>query len=240
MNSVILSAKSDIPALPNEVTCVCVHGCVDPLVWPLLAAAIVAASGGPSLAIDTTLAPQRVERAVADGRAMALQHLGFTIAPYLLFGLDDATRLQDGQTIEAIEVGTAYERLRYRGYLSGFERAPLTATAIRALYEEARTRLDLIVYAHSRNEVDRDFLDGFGGGTLECAGRSSLQAGLTHDAPVRDVYLSGATPTWRWRGELTYRFALTDAVLRCDPATFTFTDDLSVRHRYAVTLASYG
>jgi hypothetical protein len=205
----------------------------------LVATLVVAAGALPALAVDTALTPATVDRAIAQGRALAAAHRGFVVAPYLLFGIDDAALTHDDAPVEAIEVGTPFEAVRYRGFLSGFERAPMTADALAAFAAQARTRVSILVYAHSGDEMDRGFLAKFGGGELECADGAHIAADLQRGPPNRDVYVNGTTPTYRWRGRLSYDFALTDALVRCDPATFTFTDDRGKSYRYALDLAAY-
>jgi hypothetical protein len=206
--------------------------------WPLLVALLVATSATRALAVDTTLAPATVDRAIAQGRGFASEHRGFVVAPYLLFGVADAVQIQDGEAVEAVELATPYEALRYRAFLSGFERSPMTPAMIAAFVAEARTHVDLIVYVHSRSEIDREFIAAFGAGALTCPDGTTIGSEVQRSTPIRDVYVNGTTPTYRWRGQLRYRFALTDALMRCDPATFTFADDRGRIYRVPVALGS--
>ena len=118
-----------------------------------MAALLVATIGTRALAIDTTLAPGTIDRAIAQGRGFASEHRGFVVAPYLLFGVADAVQIQDGEGVEAVELATPYEALRYRAFLSGFERSPMTPPMIAAFVVEARTHVDFVVYVHSRSEI---------------------------------------------------------------------------------------
>jgi hypothetical protein len=205
---------------------------------PFAAALLLAASATRALAIDTALAPPAVERAVTQGRQYASEHRGFVVAPYLLFGVSDAVQIQDGEQVEAVELATPYEAVRYRAFLSGFERTPLTQAALAAFVAQARTRVDLIAYVHSRSETDREFITAFGAGALTCPDGSTIASTALRSAPVRDVYVNGTTPTYRWRGQIRYRFELNDALLRCDPATFVFSDDRGRVYRVPVDLAT--
>jgi hypothetical protein len=209
-------------------------------VWRLvLAAFMVVANGAPSLAVDTTLMPATVSRAIAQGRALAAAHRGFVVAPYLLFGVDDAALVHDEAPVEGIELATPFEAVRYRGFLSGFESTPMSAAAVAAFVADARTHVDVLVYAHSRNETDRAFIAGFGPGELQCADGTRIAADLRRGPPIRDVYLDGTTPTYRWRGQLDYRFAMDATLLHCDPATIIFTDDRARAYRFPIDLALY-
>jgi hypothetical protein len=203
-----------------------------------MAALLVATIGTRALAIDTTLAPGTIDRAIAQGRGFASEHRGFVVAPYLLFGVADAVQIQDGEGVEAVELATPYEALRYRAFLSGFERSPMTPPMIAAFVVEARTHVDFVVYVHSRSEIDREFIAAFGAGTLTCPDGANIASEVQRSTPIRDVYVNGTTPTYRWCGQLRYRFALTDALLRCDPATFAFADDRGRVYRVPVTLGS--
>jgi hypothetical protein len=210
-----------------------------PLRRLFVAALIAAATATPALAIDTVLTPATVDRAFAQGRAMAEAHRGFTVAPYLIFGVDDAAQVHDDAPVEAVELATPYEAVRYRGFLSGFEHTPMTAAALAVFAADARTHVDLRVFVHNSDPTDRNFLTTFGDGALECADGTRIPATLERSAPIRDVYLNGTTPTYRWRGQLTYRFALTPTLLNCHPATFTFTGAANKIYHYPLDLSTY-
>ncbi len=198
----------------------------------------------PAGAFEVTLGSQSLRDAVADGRALAQLGQGYPIGTYLLFGVDDALHIGEGNhTIEAVAVGTPYERLRYRAYLLAHQDRQLGADAAAQFSAHQRSLLEFLVFAHSRTEADRDFMMHFGGGTLDAGGGRLITADVTSSDPVSDSYfLTDGTVVKRWLGQVTYRFDLRDdaaLAARAAPVTFTFTDDHGAAHHYALTLSRY-
>ena len=175
---------------------------------------------------------------------MAARAEGYTIGAYLLFGVDDALRIgDDDRTIEAVVVGTPYERLRYHAYLQAYQGLPVVAGDAARLAAADRGAVELVVFAHSRGEADREFMQHFGGGTLEGGGVAHAAVRVASTDPVRDSYYRpDGSVVKRWLGQVTYRFDLRDdpgLAAGAGPATFTFADDRGDVHRYTLVPERY-
>jgi hypothetical protein len=189
-------------------------------------------------AIDLTPSPARVATATADGATMERGGDGYTIAPYLLFGVDDALHITDDDAIvEAVTLGTPYERLRFAAYLRSHQGLSFDAQDANEEAAADDGRIALIVSVHSRTERDRDFMTHFGAGVLVGPDGTTLAAtNVRVSAPVIDAYyrLDG-TVLHRWLGQVTYVFDLrTNATWATASAliAFAFTDDRGATHRY--------
>jgi hypothetical protein len=211
----------------------------------LAAALVLFPSVLPAAAAETALSPQSVNEAVAAGRAMARLDTGYAIPPYLLFSIPDAAHITDETAVvEAVQLGTPFERLRWEAYREQAMRIPFNAGDAAAYDAQHAGRIDFIVYAHSRSEKDRTFLDRFGGGTLlRPDGTTVATAAISHTIPAIDTYTVAAGVVSRFLGQITYRFTLDGAAGTPDvltaPLTFSFTDDGGAVHRVPVTLANY-
>jgi hypothetical protein len=200
----------------------------------------------PAMAVQTSLTSPAVSAALDAGRNMANQHGGYTIAPYLLFSVPDAVLiLDDNATVEAVQLGTPFERLRFEAYREQMMRTPFNADDVATFDEQHANRIDFIVYAHSRTADDRAFLGRFGGGTLTQAdGTTIATAQISRSVAVIDTYTKpGGVVVNRFLGQVTYRFVLTGATaapaILAAPLTFVFTDDGGGEHRLPVALADF-
>jgi hypothetical protein len=211
----------------------------------LFAALILGAGCLPATAVEATLSPASVSEAVAAGKAMAAQDSGYAVAPYLLFSLPDAAHITDeAAVVEAVQLGTPFERLRWEAYREQAMRIPFNTGDVASYDAQHAGRVDFIVYAHSRTEKDRTFLDRFAGGALVRADGTTVATAVTsHTIPSIDTYTIPAGVVNRFLGSVTYRFTLDGAAVTPDalaaPLTFTFTDDGGAVHRIPVTLTGY-
>ena len=209
----------------------------------LSCALILALMALPARAIELSLSADAVAAAIGDGRAMAARGEGYTIGEYVLFGVDDAFHITgDDQTIEAVAVGTPFERLRFHAYLLAHEGRPNSDADTAQFLTAHRSTSELVVFVHSRSVADREFMQHFGAGTLD-AGGELRAAEVSSTDPVLDSYyrLDGSVLK-RWLGVVTYRFDLRDDTALAGaaaPATFSFTDDRGGVHRYTLSLARY-
>jgi hypothetical protein len=211
----------------------------------MFVALVLVASTVPAAAVETTLSPQAVSDAVTAGHAMSEQRNGYAIDPYLLFSVPDAVHITDESVVvEAVQLGTPYERLRWEAYREQTMRIPFNAGDVASFDAQHAGHIDFIVYAHSRAEKDRTFLDRFGGGALvQADGTTVSTAVISHTVPAIDGYTKPTGVVSRFLGQVTYRFTLGEAAGAPDllhaPLTFTFTDDGGTEHRIPVTLANY-
>jgi len=197
----------------------------------------------PARAIEPSLSADAVAAAIGDGRAMAARGEGYTIGEYLLFGIDDAFHISDdGQTIEAVAVGTPYERLRFHAYVLAHEGRPLSDGDTAQFLTAHRSTLELVVFVHSRSMADREFMQHFGAGMLDAGGNARAAEVSSTDPVLDSYYRPDGSVLKRWLGVVTFRFDLRDDAALAGaaaPATFSFTDDRGGVHRYALSLARY-
>jgi len=211
----------------------------------MFVAFVLAASAAPAAAVETTLEPGSVSAAVEAGHAMSGKRDGYAIDPYLLFSIPDAVHITDeAVVVEAVQLGTPFERLRWEAYREQTMRIPFNAGDVASFNAQHAGRIDFIVYAHSRAEKDRTFMDRFGGGTLvQADGTTVATAVISHTVPTIDGYTKPTGVVSRFLGQITYRFTLNGAPGAPDilnaPLTFTFTDDGGAEHRIPVTLAKF-
>lgn len=174
---------------------------------------------------------------------MAARGEGYGFGTYLLFGVDDALHLSGDQTVEAIVLGTPYERLRYQAYLLAHQQLPFTPEAIAAFDAAHGGELDVVIFAHSRSSDDRTFMQDFGAAALDGANGVHLAAiGVERTEPILDVYYTAdGAAVMRWLGQVTFRFDLgsggapnPDAPLR-----FSFRDDRGEQHGVTFTPSRY-
>lgn len=207
------------------------------LLSPLVALVLAAPLG----AIETPLLPRSIGDAVASGAAMAQHGGGYAVGPYVVYAAEDTLRVSDAAgPIEAVTVGTPYERLRYEAYLLAHQRKPFDRTAAAEYAATTATRLDFVVFLHSRADEGREFLSRYGGATLSAGGTTATPSAIERTTPVTDTYLApGERVVERWLGQVTYRFdlAANPALVNASSATFSFVDDRGVAHAYPVGLA---
>lgn len=211
----------------------------------LCAAALAVAACGvlpvPAGAVERGLTARSMAQAVAAGRDMATQQQGYAFGPYLLFSVPDALRAGDDRgRVEAIVLGTPYERLRYRAYLLARQGLGFKPGAIAAFAAAHRGKLDLVVFAHSRTPDDRDFMDAFGGGTLDGpAGFHRAPFDVAHTTPIRDAYYTpDGKPVMRWLGRIRFRFTIPPPGALAPGTTlrFSFRDDAGTPHTASFAL----
>ena len=212
----------------------------------ILGVAVLSTFARPASAVESPLSQTAVDDAVEAGRAMADAHGGYTVAPYLLFTVPDAVLIRDDNAnVEAVELGTPFERLRFEAYREQATRIPFNAADIATFDDQHAGRIDFIVYAHSRTENARAFLERFSGGALVQRNGSTVStATILRSVPVADTYTkSGGMVVSRYLGQVTYRFAISGTTevqsLLTTPLTFTFADDRGAIHRIPVTLQNF-
>ena len=174
---------------------------------------------------------------------MAALGEGYDFGEYLLFGVADALRVTNDDAVEAVFVGTPYERLRFGSYVIAYQGRTFAAGEKLQFVESSRDVLAFVVFAHSHGETDREFMRLFGPGSLARGAASYSAEPIATSDPVLDSYYRpNGTFLERWLGQVTYRFDLrNDAmfVKGAAPAIFSFVDDRGVVRRYTVVLQQY-
>ncbi|GEM_PF-3388830 len=196
----------------------------------------------PALAVESPLSKESVDEAIASGSAMARRGEGYTLGDYVLYSADDGLRVADEHDpIEAIAVGTPYERLRFQAYLLTHQAKPFGKAAVAEFNSSHTGVVEFVLFLHSRPNEGADFLSHYGSATLSRPGATPLSAQrIERTIPVSDMYLGpGSSFEARWLGQLVYRFRLNAEYGPTDRVTFAFTDDRGVAHTFAVELARY-
>ena len=210
----------------------------------LVCTLLLVLTAAPTHAVELTLSPSAIADALGAGALQAGRGDGYAIGAYLLFSVDDALHIvKDDETVEAVVVGTPYERLRFHAYLRAHEGMPETATGAATFAAQSTGMLEFVVFVHSRTANDREFMQRFGAGILEAGGRSHPATEVTRTDPALDAYYRpDGSVLKRWLGQVTYRFDLRGeepAGTAATAAIFSFTDDAGAVHRYALIPARY-
>ena len=210
----------------------------------LCAALALLAVAPRARAFTPELTSAQSQAAVAQGRAAAAAHLGYQVSGYLLYSVGDALVVAPGQgSVDAIVVGTPFERVTFASYLAAFQDSAPSADAIAAA--ESPGTVDFIVFAHSADSKDQAFLRHFRSPRLIAAGRTLHPSGTSGFGPAEDFY---TTPKGqrvpRWLGYESFRFDLRSlAAAGLDIArakgTFSFVDPYGRHYSLPFDLGKY-
>ena len=201
-------------------------------------------SCAPGRAFSPALTSDELHQALADGRSEAASRAGYPVTAYTLYAVPDALVIAPGKgSIDAIIVGTPFERVRYAGYLAAFQDSTPSPTAV----EEAAApeSVDFVVFAHGGAGDGQTFLQHFHAAIVEAAGRSLYPEGTTTFGPTEDFFTTTkGNRVFRWLGYDSYRFdfrSLADAGVDLARlrGTFHVTDEYGRRSGYAFDLSKY-
>lgn len=213
----------------------------------LIATACLAGQMSAVSAFTPTLSQAQIADATHAGMRLSEQHHGYRASGSVLFDVADALQISKGQNpIEAILVGTPYERVRYASYLYVFQGLRLGADRARSIARGDANTVQLIVFAHSDTPLDRNFLNRFSNGSLQL-GEHVIFASkpLSIFGPALDYYnVEGIGRQFRWVGSVTFRFDLGRLRARgfdvADASgSFAFTDSEDARLKYPIDLSRY-
>jgi hypothetical protein len=153
---------------------------------------------------------------------MAKSHGVYSVRPWVVYESPDPLRAKHERPgIDAMILETPFERVRYEAYLEAIQGKPVTTSIVNALANDARGKLGLLVYAHSRSENDRGYLAAFRPAELIANGTVETPVDIVRFGPSQDFYDVGTFREERWTGSITYRFAAP----RCNgPASVRFSD----------------
>lgn len=169
--------------------------------------------------------PAAAQRAASDGVRLVHNHEPYGVAPWLLFQSGDPFRAIHGRAgIDAVIVETPYERLRYQAYLQALQGFSVPPAMVQSWRLQAQNQIGFIIYAHSRSETDRTFLQQF-------RPRPAVEFG-----PSNDFFDVGNFREERWVGSITYRFPTRDCMER---GAFSFIDPYGTRYRLPFDLTAY-
>lgn len=162
----------------------------------------------------------------------------YAVMPWVIYQSHDPLRaVHYRASVDAIVVETPYERVRYEAYLSWLQGDQITPPRVAIFYSHARDRLGFLVYAHSRSELDQQFLTQFHEPTLITSdGTAFVPNTSSVFGPSSDFYDVGTFREERFVGSITYGFALPPCA---GPMTFELVDGYGTRYRVAFDLRRY-
>jgi len=188
-------------------------------------------------AYDPSLSAAQIRSAIAVGRAAAKSHEGLSAQAYTAFATSDALEASPhGGSIDAVVVGTPFERVEYAAYVAAFERRTASVDEI----SDASTpqTLDVVVFAHSRDPLDQGFLRRFHGATLTVGSVKHNPLSVMLTPPTKDFFNSPSGRQLLWLGDMTYRFDMRgvkpDAVV-----TFSVIDPYARAYDVPLDLSKY-
>ncbi len=206
------------------------------LTWTLVAA--------PALAFSPVLTPAETQAAIEQGRGAAAAHLGYDAAGYLLYSVPNTLLLAPGQgSVDAVIVGTPFERVTYASYLAAFQDSTASSDAVATA--AAPDTVDFVVFAHSADPKDQAFLRRFRSASVTVAGHVLPSASQTVFGPAEDFYTtSQGKRVPRWLGYGSFRFDLrTLATAGVDisrlKGTFGVIDPYGRHYSFAFDLSKY-
>lgn len=222
---------------------------------PLTACALLGLAG-TALAFSPTLSSSQVTSALGKGASLVSPKHGYPWKHFLVKQFDggiDLTQAQMNGEIDAVVVGTPYERIRYQSYLDKYQGSPLTKKGATKLASQYANTVQFIVFAHAPGVglKYRDFLKKFGQATLDIQGAGTLKATKQGTyGPSEDFYdvKSGkgktAEPKFLWLGYVSYDFNLQPLAkkgtnLSSLKGTLTFTNSQGTKTSVQVDLGNF-
>ena len=193
------------------------------------------------------LSARDVAQARAQGIAAAHRRRGYDDRAYPLFSVPDTLKIARGQgLVDAVLVGTPFERTRYAGYFAAFQNQTFDAGQARAIAGSLRDTVEFIVFVHSTNgkREDRNFLRSYRQAVLQTGTRRIPAAQSTTFGPALDNYtMQDKGVVMRWVGSATFRFDLRNAgpagAIARLRGTLVLRDELAREHRYPFDLTRY-
>ncbi|WP_027483576.1 hypothetical protein [Deinococcus pimensis] len=177
---------------------------------------------GSSAGATSPLDAHDVRDALASGRALAAALRGYPVREYLLYSVPDAFTVKRGEAaVEAVQIGTPFERARWSAYFLALQGKAFSERDLSTRDDQ----LEFIVYAHSRGPEDQTFMSRFTTASLTFEGGREVHAASVARSPASlDHYRDAqGRVEFRWVGTVTYRFDLRGRHA-ADVATLRFTD----------------
>ncbi len=212
----------------------------------VLLATVLLLNAASALAIDLQLGPEAIQEAADAGAAEVSRQHGYRAGAYVLWDDDDPLTIEPGEgQVEAVLVGTPFERLRYRSYLQNYQGKPFGPQDARQAAQGLENTVTFVVFAHSQGatQEDRDFLQQFSDVTLEIEGGPTLTpAEIDTFGPSQDFYtVAGKAAEFRYLGSLSLRFDLSgvEGDVSAAQGTFSFTTPAGEARSFEVDFSRY-
>lgn len=200
----------------------------------------------PASAFVPSLNQTQISDATYAGRRLSEHHRGYRAPENVLFAAADSLQIRKRQSpIEAILVGTPYERVRYTSYLYAFQGLYFSAEQAQTIARDDANTVQFIVFAHSNTPQDRNFLNRFVNGRLRLGDHAVVTSKPSVFGPALDYYnVEGVGRQFRWVGSVTFRFDLGRLRARRfnianASGSFAFTDSEGERLKYPIDLSRY-
>ncbi|MER3483404.1 MAG: hypothetical protein C4332_09930 [Meiothermus sp.] len=207
------------------------------------------AFGGLGLCFSPVLSSSEVQQALEGGQAMVKPNQGYSWKGYVLKEYSNGLDLElTSPEVDAVVVGTPFERVRYQSYLAAYAKTPLSEAQAQNYARQYRNRLEFIVFAHSpsADPKEGDFLKRFGPARLVVQGYGPLRPTQTERfGPAQDFYnIRGKGNEFRFLGYVSYIFDLNALArkgmdLKALKGTLTFSDSTGKSYRLRVSLTGY-
>ena len=203
---------------------------------------------GAIVAFTPELSQEDVQAAVDSGNAMISPEHGYTVKDYVLFDVPDPLVITpDEGEVEAVVVGTPFERLQYASYLSHYQGPALTPEEAQQKADDLNNTVHFIAFAHapSGEEKYRDFLSAFGPATLTTADTTLSATDVTTFGPAKDAYtIQGKQTEFLWLGYVDYTFDLAPLAaqgvdISALQGTLAFSDSSGRKYSFEVDLSKY-
>ncbi len=198
-----------------------------------------------ALAIDLQLGPDAIQEAADAGKQEVSRQHGYRAGAYVLWDDDDPLTIEPGEgQVEAVLVGTPFERLRYRSYLQNYQGKPFGPREARQAAQGLEDTVTFVVFAHAQGatQEDRDFLQQFSDATLAIEeGPTLAPAEVDTFGPSQDFYtVAGKAAEFRYLGSLSIRFDLSGVEgASAAMGTFSFTTPHGEARSFEVDFSRY-
>ena len=199
------------------------------------------ALAGAGRAIESPLSAASVGEAFTQGVKLGMREdQAYPLAPNAIYHTADTLRLEAANgDVDAVVIGTPWERTRFQGYLATIGGDKITAAQARERALLPDGSVAVLIFAHGSKPDDQDFISGFTGATLR------LGAATLRPIESRRSGTSGSqypdTPGEigeRFTGTVTYIFRLAPAQLMSS-GTLSFTDPTGKVFHLPVKLSAY-
>ncbi|WP_027483516.1 hypothetical protein [Deinococcus pimensis] len=186
-----------------------------------------------SRGVQAVLSDAQIRQAMEAGRAMVSPQNGYLYPPYVLKEYTSGLRIDPNTPIvDAVTVGTPFERVRYDSYLVAYQRKPVQFATAQQVARANANRLTFVLYTHSpysveqeleawqqayvqhapgEAKVQRTYLDDFKPATLTVNGQT-FTSRVRINGPFQDAFSIKGKPEFRYLGVIFHEFDLTPLV----------------------------
>ena len=191
--------------------------------------ALACAFGGTALGMNAVLSSAELRQAMHAGSSMVSPTNGYMANPYVLHEYTNGIRIDPtSPLVDALTIGTPYERVRYYSYLEAYQKKPVLQAGAKKIEQQNANRLTIIAFTHSPVSVDaeleawqqtyvthdnkskpvqRTYLDDFKPATLTLDGKN-VTSTITIQGPFQDAFSVKGSPEFRYLGVIYYQFDL--------------------------------